>query len=254
MMPTKIATTRQRGSRASESGSVHRYGPRGACVWARVLARLFAAKAISAMRDCRKSFKRKGAEAEPRPPISRRRLQRVTYGPTPLILSCQLFSIACTVTVGQRHIVEAFGQLVAVVIGPFEEFQRFGGVSRIRRLLVDEDEGRARDRPRVIARPGRSGPRRSPANAPSRRWRPRPGRRLPSVRTATPVLVDHAHIGQVVLLGIGIFDIADGAVGLGDVAGNTFIALRADAGRPFHGRRGTHLGAPSRDSSWRDNS
>ena len=46
-------------------------------------------------------------------------------------------------------------------------------------------------------------------------------------------LVDHTGVGQLVLLGIGVLDIADRVLGLADVAGDAFVALGADADRPF---------------------
>src|SRR6185437_3276499 len=59
-------------------------------------------------------------------------------------------------------------------------------------------------------------------------------------------LVDERGVGQLVLLGVSVFDIADRVLGLSDVAGNTFVTLRADAGRPFHGGAGTDLALPIR--------
>ena len=64
-------------------------------------------------------------------------------------------------------------------------------------------------------------------------------------------VIDHTRVGQVVLLGIGIFDIADRVFGLADVAGNAFIALGANARRPFDRGAGADLGLPVH-STWRD--
>ena len=46
------------------------------------------------------------------------------------------------------------------------------------------------------------------------------------------VLVAELRRGQVVLLGVGVFDIADPADGVLDEGGDAVIALAADAGRP----------------------
>src|SRR5262249_61458708 len=46
-----------------------------------------------------------------------------------------------------RYIIELLGHLAALGIGPGEELERLGGVGRLCRLLVDEDEGGACDRP-----------------------------------------------------------------------------------------------------------
>ena len=53
-------------------------------------------------------------------------------------------------------------------------------------------------------------------------------------------------MGQVVLLGIGIFDIADRTGDLRHIAGNAFIALGADAGGPVNGGVRTDIGLPGR--------
>src|SRR3546814_3616103 len=47
-------------------------------------------------------------------------------------------------------------------------------------------------------------------------------------------LVDHVGEGQLVLLGIGILDVADGTTGLTGHVGDAFVALGADADRPLH--------------------
>ena len=51
--------------------------------------------------------------------------------------------------------------------------------------------------------------------------------------TVLPACVDHLGIGQVVLHGVGVFDIAECADGLSCLVGNAFAALGADADRPF---------------------
>ena len=71
---------------------------------------------------------------------------------------------------------------------------------------------------------------------PSRRWRQRPGTLLRSGRPVLPSLLIMLGVGQLVLLGVGVLDIADRALGLADVVGDAFIALGADADRPFDRR------------------
>ena len=62
--------------------------------------------------------------------------------------------------------------------------------------------------------------------------------------TVLPALLIIARVGQLVLLGVGVFDIADRVLGLADIAGDAFIALGADAGRPFDRGAGADLGLP----------
>src|SRR5262245_25203203 len=68
--------------------------------------------------------------------------------------------------VRHRDIVEILGHLVALGVGPVEELEGLGGSGRILRLLVNQDKGRAGDRPsagpRLVgedhAEAGRAGP------------------------------------------------------------------------------------------------
>src|SRR6476660_10063974 len=53
---------------------------------------------------------------------------------------------------GHWNIVERFGRLAAVLVGPGEELERLTGGSDITWLLVDEDPGRRCHRPRTVAR------------------------------------------------------------------------------------------------------
>jgi uncharacterized protein YciI len=50
------------------------------------------------------------------------------------------------------------------------------------------------------------------------------------------VLVQHFCNHELVLLGVGILDITNGALGLAEVGGHALVPLRADANRPFHRR------------------
>src|SRR4249920_96416 len=58
------------------------------------------------------------------------------------------------------------------------------------------------------------------------------------------VLIEHLGIGHLVLLGVGILDIADRALGLGHVVGHALVTLGADADRPFDGLLGANLALP----------
>ena len=53
-------------------------------------------------------------------------------------------------------------------------------------------------------------------------------------------------VGQLVLLGVGIFDVADRALRLLDVVRDALVALGADAGRPLDRRAGADLRLPLR--------
>ena len=67
----------------------------------------------------------------------------------------------------------------------------------------------------------------------NRRWRRRPGRPSDGRSDRLAVLVDHLRVGELVLLGVGVLDVADRALGLRDVVGDALVALGADADRPF---------------------
>ena len=55
-------------------------------------------------------------------------------------------------------------------------------------------------------------------------------------RDRLAVLVDQVGVGQLVLLGVGVFDVADRALRLHHVVGDAFVALGADAGRELDRR------------------
>src|SRR5256885_1018823 len=74
-----------------------------------------------------------------------------------------------------------------------------------------------------------------------------PGRRLEGHggrRHGLARLVHHLGEGELVLLGVGVLDIADRALGIGHVVGHALVALGADAGRPLHGSVGADLRLP----------
>ena len=137
------------------------------------------------------------------------------------------------------------GHLAAIGKRPPEELDRFLRRRLVGRILVHQDEGRRRDRPGLVTRligqdhvvAGGVGP---------------VGIRGSSLESLDgrlhrlAALIDQGRIGQLVLLGIGIFDIADRVLGLADVAGDAFIALGADADRPLDGRALTDLALPVR--------
>ncbi len=159
------------------------------------------------------------------------------------MISAQVFSICAVDRVRQWHIVKLFGRFVALGISPVEEFERFGRAGGILRLLIHENEGRAGDRPRFRARligqndvvtigvrpvgAGRGGLESSCARCDS-----------------LAVLVDHLHRRHLVLQGVGVLDVPDGAFRLDHVVGDALVALRADACRPFDARVGADIVAP----------
>src|SRR4051794_36553842 len=56
----------------------------------------------------------------------------------------------------------------------------------------------------------------------------------------------HARESKMILLCVGVFHISYGAGGLSDIAGNAFIALRADSRRPIDRSRRANLLCPFR--------
>src|SRR4030095_10893701 len=73
------------------------------------------------------------------------------------------------------------------------------------------------------------------------------GRGLEALRARShdlAVLVDHLGVGEFVLFGIGVFDVADRTLGVRNVVGNTLVTLGSNAGRPFHRRVDADLGLP----------
>src|SRR6266516_5234537 len=144
-----------------------------------------------------------------------------------------------------RDVIEVLGHLAALVIGPGEELERLGGGRRILRLLVHEDPGWRRHRPRLctwlVGEKDTVAGNRVPIGVGCSGLERRRGR-----RNVLAVLVDHVGMGQLVLLGIGVFDVADRTLGLGDVVGDTFIALGADADRPLDRRVEANLRLPLR--------
>jgi hypothetical protein len=62
--------------------------------------------------------------------------------------------------------------------------------------------------------------------------------------TVLPSLLIHFGVGQLVLLRVSIFDIANRTLGLTYVVGNAFVALGTDTDRPLHRRIGPDLGFP----------
>src|SRR5262249_1369346 len=118
--------------------------------------------------------------------------------------------------VRHRDVVELLGHLVAVLVRPGEEFERFGGRCRIFRLLVQKAPRTSRHRPWLIARlvgenDSEAGLR-APLGARSRSLEGLGGRGYSLAR-----LVHHVGVDHLVLLGIGVFDIANRAFGVGHI-------------------------------------
>src|SRR5215813_10479147 len=123
-----------------------------------------------------------------------------------------------------RHwnVVEILRRLAAVLVRPGKELESLTGGGNITRLLVDEDPGRRRHWPRAVA--GLIGEDHAIAGLrlPIGIGR----RRLESFRcwrNRLAGLVDHLGEGQLVLLGVSVLDIADRALGVADIVGNTFV-------------------------------
>ena len=155
----------------------------------------------------------------------------------------QVFSISLTTRFRHRNVVELFGHLVALGESPLEELDGFLGGRLVGRGLVHQDEGRRRDRPggfaRLVGEDHVVAGSLRPVGVGSSGLERGDGR-----LHGLAGLVDHRGVGQLVLLGVGIFDIADRVLGLADVAGNAFVALGANAHRPFDRGAGTDLGLP----------
>src|SRR3984885_4836234 len=144
-----------------------------------------------------------------------------------------------------RNIVEVGRILLAVLVTPVEEFQGCGRVGRVDRNLLHQDEGRAGNRPGLVA--GRVGE----DNAEIRRAGPigAPGGGLERLHRRSDSLarrVDHLGKGQVVLLGVSVFDVAERTDRLRGVVGNALAAFGADTDRPFDRRVLADLGLPVR--------
>jgi hypothetical protein len=145
----------------------------------------------------------------------------------------------------QRHVVQTERHVVAALVGPVEELQHALTGRRAGLVLVDQDEGRAGDRPGLSARLveqqqvvawrlGPVGARRGGGEVGGFRGRILAG------------LVLHQGIGGVVLLGVGVFDIADGADGLFHEGRDTVIALATQARGPLDRVAGADLAGPGR--------
>src|SRR5882762_5859992 len=127
----------------------------------------------------------------------------------------------------QRDVVQLGRHLGTVVIGPVEKLERFTGCGRIRRHCVHQDEAHARDRPGLLARLiGEDqviARRMSPVGARGRRLE-----RLGAGNDRLARLVDETGVRHVGLLGVGVLDIADSAVGLVGHVGDAFVTLGPD--------------------------
>src|SRR5262249_54754298 len=145
--------------------------------------------------------------------------------------------------IGHRHVIELVCHLVPFGVGPGKELECFHGRGGILRLLVDQDPGGRGHWPsggtglvgQDDAITGLGVPVGIGAGG------------LGAVRAwghDLTVLVHHLGIGEFVLFGIGVLDIANRALGLGDVVGNALVALGAEPTRPLDRVVGSNLGLP----------
>ena len=120
---------------------------------------------------------------------------------------------ASTTVDRHRHVVELLGHLAAVVVGPVEEVEHLLAGLGLVLLLVHQDEGRAGDRPALLARLVGQQQVEARRLLSNRHWPPPPGSSCCSGATSAPSLFTQLRVGQLVLQRIGVFDIADRAVG-----------------------------------------
>src|SRR6516225_306103 len=141
--------------------------------------------------------------------------------------------------VGQRYVIELGGHLGTVLVCPVEEFQRRTGRGRVRRAAIHQNETRTGDRPALV--PGLIGQNQmitgcmGPVGA-----RGRCLERLGIGRHLLTGGVDEVGVRHLVLLREGIFDVADGAIGLRRHVGDALVALGTDAHWPLHRGIGTN--------------
>ena len=146
--------------------------------------------------------------------------------------------------VRQRDVIERLGLVLALLQGPVEELKR-QMILIGRAVLAQQHVGRRGDRPALVAgligedqieilHLGEVGV---------------CGGGLEGVhgrRDGLAGLIDHVGVGHVIFDDVGILDIADRAVHLLDIGGNTGIALAADAVRPIDRGAFTDLALPVR--------
>ena len=139
---------------------------------------------------------------------------------------------------GQRHVVELFSSLAAVLPGPVEEVQDGAALIRLRLGLLQEDEGGGGDRPGLGTVGVGEGHTHALHAVPL-------GVGGGSGEGVTGRLQELARLilelgpGEVVLLRVGVFDVTDRVIQLTDVSGNTFVALAGLAAtRPRRGLGG----------------
>jgi len=117
-------------------------------------------------------------------------------------------------------------------VAPIEELESFGRRNCVLRNRLHQYERRARDRPRLVAGRVRHDHVEVLGAGPIGTC----GGSLEGLHCRSDGLarmINHLGIGQVVLLGVSVFDIAERALGLSRIVGNTLAALGADADGPF---------------------
>ncbi|MPM40441.1 hypothetical protein SDC9_87082 [bioreactor metagenome] len=143
--------------------------------------------------------------------------------------------------VGHGHVVQIGRGLVTVLVGPLEELQRRGGLHRLVLHLVHQDEGGAGDGPGTFTRLVRQDliEALAPVGTGSGGLE---GGVVRLHELACAVL--QQGVGHLVLLHIGVLDVANGVGQTAHESGHAFVALAACAGGPVHGRAFTHLVFP----------
>ena len=134
--------------------------------------------------------------------------------------------------VWEGHIVQSRCHLIAIFERPLKELQAFHCCCGIGRGFVEEHPCCSGNRPGIGTRLVGQHCTESVGRIPTGTC----GGGPESCGDGTyglPVLIDHLGVGEVVLLGIGIFNKADRAIGLGDVSGNAFATFGADTDWPI---------------------
>src|SRR5690606_23332205 len=143
----------------------------------------------------------------------------------------------------QSHVVQISSGLSAVFKGPVKEVQHFFTVLRLVLHLVHQDEGSRSDRPGLCTRLfGQN-------HTHARRTGPVCVRSSGSKAFLTrldelAVLVLQLGPGQLVLLGVSVFNVADRVLQLAHISGHAFVALATLTGRPLHSLAFANLGFP----------
>ena len=142
----------------------------------------------------------------------------------------------------QGHVIQFLGGLATVLVGPVEELQHFVALLGLVLHLVHQDEGGAGDRPGILARlVGQDFAERglAPVGACGSGLE---GDVVRDHEIAGDVLQNR--VSHLVLLGVGIFHIANRTGQTLDEGGHALVALAAETNRPLRRGAGTDLGLP----------